>query len=69
MDTTAIDTTGAEQARARAEDLEQAAAAARRDYYAAVADLVAEHGATAAADALGITRARVYQLLAKLEDA
>lgn len=64
-----IDTSTVDQAREHAELVEQEAARmtaeARHAYYSAVAELVAEHGATAVARALGVTRVRVYQLIDK----
>lgn len=66
-----MDTTAVTQAKA---DAERAAIEAARivdeaqaAYGRAVSALVAEHGATAVARELGITRARVYQLTAKAD--
>jgi hypothetical protein len=68
-----MDTTAVTQAKATAEHAAEEAArvvdAAQAAYGRAVADLVAEHGATAVARELGVTRARVYQLMAKADRA
>lgn len=67
-----IDISAVESARTHAEKVEAEAAAAteaaRLAYYRAVADLIHEHGGTAAAKALGVARQRVYQLAAKAQD-
>lgn len=62
-----IDTSTVDTAREAAEAAEQAAADARDGYYRALAVLVDEHGASRAAEALDVSRARIYQLLAKLD--
>lgn len=65
-----IDLSAVDAARERTERLEaelaEELAKARAAYYSAIKDLVDAHGATAVSQAMGLSRARIYQLIGKL---
>lgn len=64
MDTRRVAATRAAADRA-AERAAKMVADAQADYGRAVQDLIDQHGATAVARELGITRGRIYQIAAK----